>query len=455
MAHLQVADPKPRGVLNLLFVTYFFPPFRSVGAVRTGQTASQLGVIGHDVQVLTAAGQLGSRDLPLEVPSDHVHATSWLGRRLTHAVSSHQAATIAKGPERGPARPGAADSARRTLRLVQRNLIYMPDDCIGWYPFALREGMRLVRSRPIDLVYASAGPLTSLLVAASLARCAGVPWVGELRDLWSDNHYRDLAAWFHAVDERVERRVLRTARGLVTVSEPWAESLRSKYAVPVCTVYNGFRDDRTPLERAPDPDAPLRMAYLGTLYGGKRDPTPLFRAIRALGEDSCHVRVEFYGPHNAGVERLARDCGVQERVVVAPEVSYAESLAIQSSADVLLLVMWNTPEEAGVLPGKLFEYLGAGRPTLAVGAPDGAVSALVAQRGLGLASSDPSVIATRLRAWIAEKRSTGRVRSLPAAAVRDFSRARQVEKLSDFLLMVHDRSLHSGLKTMSSVDRAG
>lgn len=422
--------------LRLLFVTYFFPPYRSVGAVRTGQTAKHLCLLGHDVQVITAGQQLAAADLPLEVPGDRVHATPWLGRRITRAVSSQGGTGGADASTARSASPGATHSARRALRLAQRNLIYMPDDCIGWYPFAVAAGLRLVRKHRIDLVYASAGPLTSLLVAATVARCAGVPWVGELRDLWADNHYRDLAAWFHAVDAGLERRVLSTASGLVTVSGPWAKYLEHKYGLPVRTVYNGFEERSDRSERAPSPDAPLVLAHLGRLYSGKRDPTPLFRAIRELGDDARHVRVEFYGPQNSAVESLAAACGVQEQVIVGPEIAYAESLRVQSSADVLLLVMWDTPGEEGVLPGKLFEYLGARRPVLAVGAPQGAAASLIAERDLGLASSDPSVIAARLRSWIAEKRSTGRVASLPAKAVEDFDRARQVERLAEFLRFV-------------------
>jgi len=95
-------------------------------------------------------------------------------------------------------------------------------------------------------------------------------------------------------------------------------------------------------------------------------------------------------------------------------------------------LMWDRPEEEGVLPGKLFEYLGVRRPVLAVGAGEGAASKLISGRRLGLASSDPVAIARQLQVWIAEKRARGRLESLPAGSIADFSRSRQVRRLSDF-----------------------
>lgn len=421
--------------MRLLFVTYFFPPFRTSAAVRTGQTAKYLSAMGHDVRVVTADRLPWERSLPLEIPRDHVAYTPWLGSGVTAIVAGRRLFRANVEVARSSAeRRLVTPSAKRLIRLAQRNLLYMPDDCIGWYPWALRASLRIAEQQPVDLIYASAGPFTSLLVAATVARVCGAPWVGELRDLWSDNHYRSLPPWFRGIDARLEARVLKSAAGLVTMSELWAEGLESKYAVPVRAVYNGFeeRDEQTSRRNEARSES-IVIAHLGMLYGGKRDPTPLFQAIQALGDDAHRVRVEFYGPEQDLVRRLARSSGVEDRVRVFGDIPYAESLTVQSNSDVLLLLMWDTPEEAGVLPGKLFEYLGARRPVLAVGAGYGVGAHLISSRRLGLASSDPVEIAVQLRTWIAEKDALGRPEPLSAEAVADFSRVRQVQRLSEFL----------------------
>ena len=423
--------------MRLLFVTYVFPPFKTSGAVRTGQTAKHLAEMGHDVRVVTADSQPWEPSLALEVPREHVVYTPWLGSRVMATVSGQgtHRADEEPGVWSGSARSGRmAAPAKQLLRLAQRNLVYMPDDYIGWYPWAVAASLRIIRRQAVDVVYASAGPFTSLLVAATVARACGVPWVGELRDLWSDSHYRTLTPRFQRIDARLEACVLESAAGLVTMSQPWADALERKYRLPVRVVYNGF-EERRGFPLPPDVEEPgaVVIAHLGMLYGGKRDPTPLFRAIRALNEDAQRVRVDFYGPDQELVRRLARSSGVEDRVRVFADIPYAESLNVQSNSDVLLLLMWDTPEEEGVLPGKLFEYLGARRPILAVGAREGVAADLVSSRRLGLASSDPVEIAAQLRRWIAEKRARGRLESLPAESVAGFSRSQQVQRLSDFL----------------------
>ena len=78
------------------------------------------------------------------------------------------------GPLRGVARAGA------------RRALYFPDPQVGWMPFALQAGRSAVRERAFDAIVSSSSPITSHLVARRVSRRAGVPWVAEFRDPWSE-----------------------------------------------------------------------------------------------------------------------------------------------------------------------------------------------------------------------------------------------------------------------------
>lgn len=67
--------------------------------------------------------------------------------------------------------------------------------------------------------------------------------------------------------------------------------------------------------------------------------------------------------------RLAAQYALQSIVQVHDSIPYKEALRAQREADVLLLLLWNDPREKGIYTGKLFEYIGAGRPILAIGPP--------------------------------------------------------------------------------------
>ena len=101
-------------------------------------------------------------------------------------------------------------------------------DQIGWLPFAVKAGSRLVEAwRPDVLWTLSALPYTSLVVAHLVAarKRYNLPWIGELRDLWVDFHRYDIGRVRQRIERRLERRVLSSAAGLVTVSEPMAARL--------------------------------------------------------------------------------------------------------------------------------------------------------------------------------------------------------------------------------------
>ncbi len=438
--------------MKVLILSPYFPPFNSSGALRTGKYAKYLVAHGHDVRVIAARNQPFAKSLPLEIPADRVlYAASLDINGLPKAVARARrrvlrrnsgAAHFVSGA--GQQSPGNAPD-RRTNGIPARlgslyiNLLNWPDAWIGWLPFALSAARKILKSWTPDMVYASSPPATSLALGHLLARRYGVPWVAEFRDRWADDPYYPPPEWRQKLEHRLERRMVASAAALVTVSEPWAAMYREKYGKPTEVVYNGFdpEDFEEDCENgpAPTPDDPpaLRIVYTGGIYPGRRDPTPLFRALQRLGPEGEAIRVEFFGPATDLVVPLARLCGVAHLVATQPPVSHADAVAAQQGADVLLLLQWDDPKEQGNIPAKLFEYLAARRPILSLGLADGVPAAIIGERGAGLASNDAAEIAGRLEAWLAEKKSAGRLAPLPEAVRAGFSRDEQFGRLQAFL----------------------
>ncbi len=169
------------------------------------------------------------------------------------------------------------------------------------------------------------------------------------------------------------------------------------------------------------------------IYAG-RDPTPLFRALRLMGRAADGIRVEFYGSPGAAILAGAARHGVSEKIRARDSLPHDEVVQLQCQADVLLLLQWNNPSEAGNIPGKLFEYLGARRPILALGYEAGEMARIVRARAAGLLANDSNTIARQLEAWCEEKRKTGHIAPPPETARAGFSRDQQFEELEGFLL---------------------
>jgi glycosyltransferase involved in cell wall biosynthesis len=426
--------------MRLLVVSFAFPPFNSIGGVRVGKIAKYMLAFGHDVRVLTARDQPFAPTLPVEIPADKIVSSKWLNVRGKSAQSSTGESVIAN---QNSARKIALNSLlKRAISYPYKTLLDFPDSNIGWLPYADSAGSRLLNNWRPDLIFASSPPPTSLMVARRLARKHGVPWVADLRDLWIDHPYYDQPGWRKVFEQKLERRVLLSAAGVTTVSQPLADTLKTKYGKSARVVLNGFDPSDYPAKsEVPFDNGRLKILYTGMIYPGKRDPTPLFKALQKLGALAERVRVVFHGFFLESLRPMISSYGVEHLVEVRDPVSFKDSLRMQSEADILLLLLWNDPSERGVYTGKLFEYIGARRPILAIGSPESVAAEMVTERQIGCVVNDPAQIAVQLERWIEQKQKMGSIPNLHERVVVGLSREEQTRVLEEYLLTVMGESL--------------
>jgi len=424
--------------MRILIVSFYFPPYNNIGSVRVGKLAKYLTQLGHDVRVLTADAQLFPKALALEIPESSVIYTRWINVRRPAEI-------LFRRRENTPATPSGDAGRANPLRRIKswvwtfyRAIFYSPDMQIGWYPYALKAGVLLAEIWKPEIVYASAVPYTSLLVARSLAHKFQIPWFAEFRDLWVDNHFYAHPSWRRFFESKFERFVLRSAKGFITVSEPLAETLRSKYSQPVLVATNGFdpSDFPLPLKSFGSKDK-LRIVYTGGLNRCKYDLSPLFKALASLGPLAEHFEIAFFS--NPADLALARSEASKYRVdhllSLRQSVPYLDALRAQAEADLLLFLIWNDPKDGrGVFSGKFFEYLANRRPILAIGPENNVAAKLIQVRNLGLVSEDASQITAQLLRWLEQKQSKGLIESLPQCVSNGFTREDQTKKISDFLI---------------------
>ena len=438
--------------MRILLVTHYFPPYDHIGSARTGKTAKYLERFGHDVRVIAARNTLTPfATMPVEIPAAHVIYTPWINWFFKMDLALNRLAQRLRGsraPNAGNAVPQREQAARESpgnrsgmtlagkrIRDVLRTVFYFPDAQIGWLPFGIRAGRQLMATWHPDVILASSGPYTALLIARSLSREFGIPWVAEFRDLWVENHQYQHPAWRRSVETRFEKSVVSEASGLVTVSEPLAERLRKTYDADTEVVYNGFDPGDHGRGVGGTRGTDLTLVYTGWVYP-QQTLAPLFDAVRLLAVDARNVRIVFYGSDAELVRGLAEESGIGRLVETRDAVSFMESLRLQREADVLLYLSWNDSAQTGIFSGKLLQYFGARRPILAVGSRDNAPARVILERRLGFVSSDSREISGRIADWMFEKRKTGEIKEIPVDAAADFSRENQTRRLERFLARV-------------------
>lgn len=387
---------------------------------------------GHDVRVVAGEGLNLPATLDMSFPEGSVVRVpywnieapiDWARSRLQRGGST--AAVASSGSHQG---------LMHRLVGLYRALFAIPDSQLGWRRPALRAARAIVKDWQPDLIVSSALPFTCHMVARDLARELRVPWVAEFRDLFAENPYNQVPAWRDWLNRRIERRVMKDANGCTTVSPPLADAIAVAHGHPTEVILNGFdAADVIPGLVPPPGNRALKILYTGIIYPGRRDPSPLFTAIAKLGARGKKIVVEFYGQDLRGVAAMAMDAGISPQVKISGSVSYERALRLQQEADILLLLLWDDPRERGVFTGKIFEYAGAGRPVLSIGAEDGVAANLVRERKLGVSATSVDRIAAALTAWLDEFEATGRIVGPPAEARIGLSRADQFAKFETFI----------------------
>lgn len=251
------------------------------------------------------------------------------------------------------------------------SIVNYPDAEKGWKHFAVEAGDDLLQNEDINAIISSSSPVTSHIIAKELKNKHKIPWVADLRDLWTQNHsyhYGNIRKFFEL---RLELKTLQQADALVTVSPLWAEQLRTLHrGKKTYTITNGFDPDKIGTGQV-DLTSKFTITYTGLIYTGRQDPSKLLAALHNLISDGSmnpsDVEVRFYGPGNELLAKEIEECRVSTIVNYHGMVPQAIAFKKQRESQILLLLNWEDQKEKGVYPQKVFEYLAAQRPILATG----------------------------------------------------------------------------------------
>jgi glycosyltransferase involved in cell wall biosynthesis len=411
--------------VKVLLVTKHFPPAGGGGVQRPLKLAQYLPALGIETHVLAPDDPKWIHtDADLRVPTQAwVHRVRYLGPR--GGRPAEELATT-QGLERALIQ--AHHTARRLL---------VPDASVTWNLTAIPAAIRIARREGIDAVITTSPPGSVHLVGAAVQRATGARWLADLRDPLVENSQRrsdtTAARARQATNERLARLVATRADAISAVSDAIADEMHGLGARGlVRTIANGCDfDDFAGLEYRPA-ERP-RITHTGSFFG-MRDPRPFLQALHDSGVDAV---ARFVGDFRLTDREWAETLDLGDRLELVPYAPRAESLRLQRDSEALLLLVPDAGGRGkGVLSGKVFEYLAAGRPILAVVPPDGAAAELIRETSAGtvVAPDDVEGIARALRD-LASRHANGGLAAVELADdVRDrLSRRARAEETAELL----------------------
>ena len=373
---------------KILFITYHFPPYGCIGALRTGKTVKKLTDLGYEVRVISASNQSLPKHLPIEVDVDKVFYTDWFD--VNWPINKLLGAKSITSLKNKIGRKNNINSKIiGWLKLLYTKFVHIPDQYIGWYFSAVKKSNNIIDAGFIpDIIFSSATPYTSHLVAKKVSNKYNIPWIAEFRDLWSDNHNR-MSSLF---DRWLEKNTMHNSKAMITVSEPLTKILINKYKQPIYTIQNGFDPEDFSFQVSGIISQKINIVYTGSIYENKMDPSPLFIALAANKDLQNNIVLNFYGNSSNFISDLSKKYNLESIVKIHDLVPRSEILNIQKKADILLLLTWNSPKEKGILTGKFFEYIASGNAILSIGAFKDTPSEIVVEDKFGIATNDPEEI---------------------------------------------------------------
>ena len=378
---------------NLLIIAYYFPPSGGPGVQRVLKHIKYLPEFGYKPHVLTVSnGDFPARDESLlsEIPKDcevfrsHIFEPYDLYRFLTGRKkgTAIDVNVIKKDSQKRNLKDSIAEKIRATF--------FIPDARIGWLPSAMKAAKSIIENCNIDAIYSSSPPYTCSIIARNLKRRTGLPWIAGFRDPWtgfiSSPKRMKLSA---TIDRAMEHSVFAEADAVECAWEGIIKDACTKFpdlpAQKFNHVPNGFDSSDYPKIEI-QPNKKFTLTYTGSMYG-RRNPSSLFAALEMLIK-SGNIRAEdftlrFIGRFGDEVNEMFDSASFKESINIISYIPHSKSIEYLLQSDALLLIVDESKESEEIVPGKVYEYIGAYKPVLAIAPRESAISRLIIETRSG------------------------------------------------------------------------
>jgi glycosyltransferase involved in cell wall biosynthesis len=260
----------------------------------------------------------------------------------------------------------------KIIQYIRANY-FIPDARKFWIKPSVKFLSNYLEKNPVDVIITTGPPHSLHLIGLHLKKKKDIKWISDFRDPWTEIDY------FHKMPlnkkakkkhHQLEREVLKNSDSVIVVGN----TMRDQYLKEtdkVVTISNGF--DTSDNKEVSHLDIFFSITHVG-MMNADRNPSDLWKILKEIclenSDFKSDLKIRLIGKIAKEVSHDLNifDSGITE---VVDYVSYAEVKKYQLETQVLLLCINNVPSARGIITGKIFEYLQAKRPILAIGPEDG------------------------------------------------------------------------------------
>ncbi|MEM6346451.1 MAG: glycosyltransferase [Bacteroidota bacterium] len=376
---------------KVLVICYYWPPSGGAGVQRVLKTCKYLRDYGWEPIVYTAkdaAYPILDETLEEDVIEGQVvlRGPIWepyeLYKRFTGQSKKGRVYSGFLSEDKKP-------SLTQRLAVWIRGNFFIPDARKYWIKPSIKFIGDWLKDNHVDAVFSTGPPHSVHLIAQGVKRKHKIPWIADFRDPWTNIDFYDqlmLSKWADRKHHRLEKSVVDECDKLVTVSWTWADEFSDMGKEDVRLVTNGF--DHADFEGiSGEPGAAFSFNHIGYL-NTDRNPALLWKAFGELCQEvpglKEDLKLRFIGKTDQVLFQHLEQNGLMDVVERVDYIPHSEVLPTLLKSQVLLLLLNNTPNVMGVIPGKIYEYLAAKRPVLAIGPEEGDSARILTETGAGI-----------------------------------------------------------------------
>jgi len=369
-----------------LVITYYWPPAGGPGVQRWLKFVKYFREFGIEPIVYVPENPnypLVDKNFATEIPDDITILKQPIKEpyRFAKLLSRKQTKKMSSGiiSKENP-------SALEKLMLYVRGNYFIPDARVGWVKPSVTFLSEFLAKTSVDVMITTGPPHSLHLIGMAMKEAFGTQWIADFRDPWTTIHYHDSLRLTEASKRKhkqLEKDVLDAADVIVVTSPTTKNEFSQLTNTAIEVITNGY-DVSEELEVALD--SKFSLAHIGSLLGG-RNPKILWEVLSEISDEvagfQSDLELTFAGAVSDEVKTSLKKFGLDGCAKFLGYIRHKEALQLQRKSQLLLLIEIDSEATRAIIPGKLFEYLAAKRPVVALGPKGSDINPILSETKAG------------------------------------------------------------------------
>ena len=274
----------------------------------------------------------------------------------------------------------------RSLLWIRGNL-FIPDARFLWVKPSVKYLKKYIQENNIDTIVTSGPPHSLHLIGMQLKQELNIKWLADFRDPWTTIGYHKalkLSSYANKKHKKLEHDVLNSADAIIVTSKTTKAEFQQLTSKPITVITNGYDVEKVANQAL---DEKFTLAHIGSFLSD-RNPILLWEVLEGLIAENpnfaSHFQLKLIGKVSQEILDTIASFTLEKYTNNLGYVSHLEAIQHQRKSQVLLLIEIDSPETKSIIPGKVFEYMVAERPIIAIGPKDSDFAEIITTTNTGV-----------------------------------------------------------------------